>query len=178
MFGIGYYKNAPGTLASFVTCLIYYILMSNLIPFVISTGIFWFIFAVLFIASVSLINEYSKNFKKTDPKEIVIDEFLGQSIPILYLTSQYPMETRSIWPISGLFPERVNYQIDEPTVILLFLIPFVFFRLFDIYKPYPINLIDEKMKNCWGIVLDDIIAGIYAAAASHVFMLILIYLFW
>ena len=44
---------------------------------------------------------------------------------------------------------------------LSFLILFVLFRFFDILKPFPINLVDKKMKNGFGIVLDDVIAGIF-----------------
>ena len=92
MFGIGYFKYAPGTLASLITCVASYFLgkffweqsaddkfshfILNYLPFIIF---------FLFIYSIILIDKLSHYFKKKDPKEIVIDEFLGQLIPILSL---------------------------------------------------------------------------------------------
>jgi len=40
---------------------------------------------------------------------------------------------------------------------------FILFRIFDIFKPYPINLIDQKLKNGFGVMLDDMIAGIFSS---------------
>ena len=80
---------------------------------------------------------------KIDAKEIVIDEFVGQSIPIL--------------TIYGLLQKN-----DIDNFLLYTLLSFFLFRLFDILKPYPINKIDEKMKNGFGVILDDIVAGIYS----------------
>ena len=97
MFGIGYFKNAPGTLASFVTCIIYFLIyMSSFSQFNISLFLLyynpeyvvWFLI-IITISSINLINDrtftdkFAKLFKKKDPKEIVIDEFIGQSIPII-----------------------------------------------------------------------------------------------
>ncbi len=97
MFGIGYSKYAPGTLASFVTCVIYFLIyMSSFSQFNISLFLLyynpeyvvWFLI-IITISSINIINDHSfrdkfaKLFKKKDPKEIVIDEFIGQSIPII-----------------------------------------------------------------------------------------------
>ena len=85
MFGIGYFKYAPGTLASFVTCIIYYLLLINdLIG-----SIFYYLILFLFlitIYSIISIDNLTSQFKKKDAKEIVIDEFIGQSIPLLFLS--------------------------------------------------------------------------------------------
>ena len=138
MFGIGRISKIPGTIASFVTCLFYFlcIIFNVNIIFLLIT------FFIILILSITFINKYSSNFTEIDAKEIVIDEFLGQSIPILFL--YYPI------------------QKGDPENAWIFLLTFfILFRFFDILKPFPINLIDKKMKNGLGVVLDDLLAGIY-----------------
>ena len=138
MFGIGRISKIPGTIASFVTCLFYFLCMIfnvNIIFLLIT-------FFIILILSIIFINKYSSNFTEIDAKEIVIDEFLGQSIPILFM--YYPI------------------QKGDPENAWIYLITvFILFRFFDILKPFPINLIDKKMKNGLGVVLDDLLAGIY-----------------
>ena len=83
MFGLGNSKFAPGTVASFVTCLMYiwfYTLHINILLLI-------FIVAIIFIYSVYSIDSYKNLFSNIDAKEIVIDEFVGQSIPILTIYS-------------------------------------------------------------------------------------------
>lgn len=69
-----------------------------------------------------------------DPGSIVIDEVAGISFALFLI---------------------------EPTMINVVL-AFLLFRFFDILKPWPIKLIDEKIGGGWGIVLDDVLAGIFA----------------
>ena len=78
MFGVGRINTAPGTWASITTVLIYLFIF-----FYIDFKIVVSIFFTLLILSIFLIDKLSHHFKNKDPKEIVIDEFLGQSIPIL-----------------------------------------------------------------------------------------------
>ena len=80
MFGIGNIKYAPGTIASFITCMFYCYLFSQ------KAGIFLILFFYIFltISSINLIDKFSNKFKKKDPREIVIDEFIGQSVPLLF----------------------------------------------------------------------------------------------
>ena len=143
MFGIGHIKYASGTVASFVTCLIYYSLISIKINFI----YLLIIFLILLIYSIILIDKLSHHFKEKDPKEIVIDEFFGQSIPLI-LMSEYIISSKNPLPI---------------------FLAFFLFRFFDILKPFPINIIDKKMKNGLGGVLDDIIAGIYTSITILIF---------
>ena len=140
MMGIGTSKYAPGTVASFVTCLIY-IWFYNL-----QVNIFFLILSafVIFIFSVYAIDRYKKSFSEIDAKEIVVDEFIGQSIPVLTVYN---------------FIEINNLN----HFIFYTFISFVLFRIFDIWKPYPIKNIDQKMKSGFGVILDDIVAGIYSA---------------
>ena len=59
-----------------------------------------------------------------------------------------------------------------PATLVNILIGFVFFRLFDILKPWPISVIDSRMKGGAGVMLDDVIAGLYALALMHIFLLV------
>ena len=140
MFGLGNSKYAPGSVASFVTCFIYvcfYNFQINIVLLILSVFI-------LIIVSACAIDIYKNSFSQIDAKEIVIDEYIGQSIPLLTIYNL----------IEG---NNFNH------FIFYIFISFLFFRLFDIWKPFPINLVDEKMKNGFGVILDDIIAGTYAA---------------
>jgi|TARA_B100000780_G_C21093283_1_gene440701 phosphatidylglycerophosphatase A len=149
MFGLGYSKYAPGTVASFITSLIFIFFYNYQI------NIFFLILctSLIFIYSVYIIDIYKSFFDEIDSKEIVIDEFVGQSIPIL--------------TIYGLLQKN-----DIDNFLLYTLLSFFLFRLFDILKPYPINKIDEKMKNGFGVMLDDVMAGVFS---SIVILIIILY---
>ena len=129
LFGIGFISIAPGTFGSLFAIFIWYI-------FIDLFSIFYFILLFLCILSFSFYftDIYLSNYKIKDPSEVIVDEFLGQSIPLFFI---------------------VNFNIYEV------LIAFVTFRFFDIYKIYPINKI-EDLKGSYGVILDDIIAGIYS----------------
>ena len=156
MFGIGHFKYAPGTIASFVTCLIYYS-----IPYMYgSNKLYLLVFLVLIlIYSIILIDKLIHKFKKKDPNEIVIDEFIGQSIPLvaIYFIPQ------------SFFLEYLNPNGRD----LWYLSSFITFRVFDILKPWPISIVDKKIKNGIGVMLDDIIAGVFSTIAT-IFIYILL----
>ena len=97
-------------------------------------------------------------FKKKDPREIVVDEFIGQSIPIL---SFYVVVN-----ITGTINKDWYNYLDFLSIS--FLSFFLLFRFFDIIKPFPINLIDKKLKNGFGVVLDDILAGIFSIIIYYI----------
>jgi len=154
MFGIGYSKYASGTVASFVTCVIFYLLYS--VGYLESRGIYLIcIIIIIFFLSILLIDKFSDAFDEKDAKEIVIDEFVGQNIPLFFLLF-IPLNT-------------ATYNKD---FMILIVLSFIFFRFFDILKPYPINLIDKKMKNGLGVMLDDVIAGIFSALLIYMVTLI------
>ena len=102
-----------------------------------------FIFTlIIFLYSFIAINNSFDEFNSEDPQEIVIDEFVGQMIPLLAI------------PIyETLYPLPVIYYCVSS---------FILFRVFDIWKPYPINHIDNNVKGASGIMLDDVVAGIYS----------------
>ena len=128
MFGIGYLP-IPGTIASLFTIIIYYLFCNYL-------NIIFFAFLlilVLFYSSYFLNKTLQKSFPSSDPKEIVIDEFIGQSIPLVICENNF----------------------------FLIILSFLLFRLFDITKPWPASYFDFKIKNATGVIMDDIIAGLY-----------------
>ena len=146
-FKIGKIKFAPGTIASLITCLLFF-LFANL------SNILILFFSTLLIALYSLvaINNSFDSFDSEDPQEIVIDEVVGQMLPLLAVP---------IYETLYIAPEEY-YCIAA----------FILFRLFDIWKPFPINYIDINTEGALGIMLDDILAGIYT-----IIILIIIFFF-
>ena len=151
MFGLGKIPKIPGTFGSLATTIILYIsfhilnLSSNIILIVL---IFIFIFSFLAVAT------HIKDIKNKDPKEVIIDEFIGQSIPI-YL-----------------------YEISHGTekianeAIIFYSICFILFRFFDIVKPFPVSFFDRNFKNSFGVIMDDVCAGFYVVLSLICFMVL------
>ena len=139
-----------GTWASLFTTLFLYIVIYILkIPVLIISILLFVIFFYSFFAIKSCL----KDFNNDDPQEIVIDEFIGQSIPII---------------LYELFhSERTNSLVDALQIYLWF---FLLFRLFDGLKPFPIDYIDKKFKNVFGILFDDVLAGFYVVLSLVLFM--------
>ena len=143
LFGIGKIKKIPGTFASLVTTLFLFFLFHILN---VSPNIVLFSVIAIFFISLYAVNIFIKDLTNKDPKEVVIDEFIGQSIPIcLYeVTRNIPKET------------------DQ--VLKFYFIMFVLFRIFDIAKPFPVSYYDKNFKNSFGVIMDDICAGLYVMA--------------
>ena len=88
------------------------------------------------------INNSFDEFRSEDPQEIVIDEVVGQMLPLLAI------------PIyETLYPLPTLYYCTSA---------FILFRLFDVWKPYPISYVDNNIKGSLGIMLDDILASVYS----------------
>ena len=151
MFGVGHIKYLPGTFASLITALMYYIFYTIKINYFLLI----FINLFLFIYSVWMINNLEDEFEEIDSKEIVIDEYLGQSIPILFF-----------YVILFEASASINF------FMIIVLISFIGFRFFDILKPYPISYIDRNYKNGFGVVFDDIVAGIFTTIVLYIFIII------
>ena len=139
-----------GTWSSLFTTLFLFTLIHVLkIPILIISLTLVLIFFYSFFAIKSCLND----FKDEDPQEIVIDEFFGQSIPII---------------LYELFhPNRANTLIETLQIYFWF---FLLFRLFDGLKPFPIDYVDKKFKNSFGILFDDILAGVYVVLCLILFM--------
>ena len=144
LFNIGKIKKAPGTVASLITCLLFLLLVNIIDIFI----IFLFTLAVFCYSFIAINNSFDE-FKSDDPQEIVVDEFVGQMLPLLSVP---------IYETLYLLP-KIYYYIPA----------FLLFRLFDIWKPYPVGYIDENVKGALGIMLDDIFAGIYSIITLIIF---------
>ena len=149
LFGIGKIKKIPGSFASLTTTLFLFFLFHILN---VSPNIVLFSVIAIFFISLYAVNIFIKDLTNKDPKEVVIDEFIGQSIPIcLYeVTRNIPKET------------------DQ--VLKFYFIMFVLFRIFDIAKPFPVSYYDKNFKNSFGVIMDDICAGLYVVAILVLYM--------
>jgi len=151
MLGLGKIKFIPGTFGSLATTIILYYLFHILS---ISPNIILIILMMIFFYSFYAVSDHIKNSKNKDPSEIIIDEFLGQSIPI-YL-----------------------YEISHGTAkngseaIIYYALFFILFRYFDIIKPFPVSFFDKNFKNSFGVIMDDICAGFYVVLTLVCFMII------
>jgi phosphatidylglycerophosphatase A len=133
IFGIGFIKFAPGTFGSLISLLFYYLTLN-----ILNVYIIFLIFCCVFLFSLKFIKIYSEIVNQNDSSSIVIDEFLGISFIMLFY----------------------DYIMCFNNIISFTLI-FLLFRFFDIFKFFPANWIDKNIKNSWGVILDDIFAGIY-----------------
>jgi phosphatidylglycerophosphatase A len=101
------------------------------------------IFFLLFLVGVYTSTKYSAESKKKDPRKIVIDEACGQLLVLFRMSDAW-------------FPVLAS---------------FVLFRLFDIVKPYPIKKV-EALPAGWGIMMDDVVAAIYAGVIVNLYLLL------
>ena len=78
IFGVGYFKYAPGTIASFFACVIFLLFIN-----IANITVIFFITLLIFCYSIIAINNSFELFETDDPQEIVIDEVVGQMLPLL-----------------------------------------------------------------------------------------------
>jgi phosphatidylglycerophosphatase A len=134
---IGKIKYAPGTVASFITCLAFLLLIN-----IFNLSVILLFTLIIFCYSLVAINNSFENFDTEDPQEIVIDEVVGQMLPLLAIPIY-----ETLYPLP-----KIYYCVAA----------FLAFRLFDIWKPYPISYVDNNVKGALGIMLDDILASNYS----------------
>jgi phosphatidylglycerophosphatase A len=151
LFGIGKIKKIPGSFASLATILFLFFLFHILN---ISPNIILFSIIIIFFISLYAINIFIKDLSDKDPKEIVIDEFIGQSIPIC------------------LYEIAHNSPKETDQILKFYLIMFVLFRIFDITKPFPINYYEKNFKNSFGVIMDDVCAGLYVVTILVFYMVL------
>ena len=151
MLGLGKVKIIPGTFGSLATIIILYILFHVLD---ISSNAILLGLVLIFIYSFSAVASHIKDSENKDPGEIIIDEFIGQSIPIFLYEVSHGTEKSA----------------DE--AIIFYSICFVLFRFFDIIKPFPVNFFDKNFKNSFGVIMDDVCAGLYVVLSLICFMVL------
>tara|TARA_B100000401_G_scaffold340671_1_gene238971 strand:+ start:65 stop:529 length:465 start_codon:yes stop_codon:yes gene_type:complete len=140
LFRIGQIPFAPGTLGSIFAIVIWFIFIQYFSIFYYYALIF-----IIFLISFRIVDYYLNIEKKEDPSEVIIDEFIGQSLPLLFL---------------------LEFNIYEV------LLAFSTFRIFDIFKIYPVN-IAENIKGSIGVILDDLIAGVYSLIIVLVYRILI-----
>lgn len=139
-FGVGYCPFASGTAGSLAT-----------LPLAFAVAYFYGVWGILaaaviaFFAGVAASREVLK-YTKHDPSLIVIDEVVGQLLAFALVADKLVANTQA-WAV--------------------YVIGFALFRLFDIWKPQPARWADQKVLNAWGVMLDDVFAGIYAALCLY-----------
>ena len=149
LLGIGSLSKIPGSIASLVTTIFLFFIFHFL---KISPNIILVFVIVVFFMSLYSVNIYIKNLDDKDPKVIVIDEFIGQSIPIC------------LYEIAHEGPKEIS------EILTFYFIMFILFRIFDITKPYPVNYYDKNFKNSFGVIMDDVCAGLYVVGVLVLYM--------
>ena len=149
--GIGSFSYAPGTITSLITTIFLFSLFQIID---LANDTILLILLLVFIYSFYAVSHYIKHNENKDPKEVVVDEFIGQSIPIY------------LFEVSHGTPKG-----SEETV-LFYLYIFILFRFFDIKKPFPVNFFDKKFKNSFGVIMDDVCAGLYVVLSLICFMVL------
>ncbi len=149
LFGIGKLKKIPGSYASLFTTIFLFFLFHilNFSPDKVLIGVI-----IIFLVSLYAVNIFIKDLDNKDPKEVVIDEFIGQSIPICL----YEIAHRDVKEIND--------------VLTFYFIMFILFRIFDIIKPYPVSYYDKNFKNSFGVIMDDVCAGLYVVGVLVLYM--------
>ena len=136
IFKIGNLKYMPGTLGSIIGIIIGLFIKNKF-----SITFYILIIFLICLISIIMINIYQTKFdSKEDRPEIIIDELIGQQIPLFFI---------------------------ELTTLNI-LLCFIFFRFFDILKVFPANYIDRKFKNSYGIIADDLVAGLQALGIIYI----------
>lgn len=138
-FWVGHFPLAPGTLASLAALPFAWVILTFGGEY--RQGILFLAAFLALVIGVWAGGSYARNNRRDDPKEVVIDEVMGQWFTLVFALPNH------IWHLAA---------------------GFLVFRLFDIVKPWPANWADRNIKGGWGIMLDDLIAAIYSAAIIYV----------
>ncbi len=149
LFGIGKIKKIPGSIASLVTTLFLFFLFHFLN---ISPNIVLIFIIIIFLISLYAVNVFIENLENKDPQEVVIDEFIGQSIPLC------------------LYEVAHNATKETSEILKFYFIMFILFRIFDITKPFPVSYYEKNFKNSIGVIMDDVCAGLYVVAILVLYM--------
>jgi len=141
-FNIGHLPIAPGSYASLITAAVLFVAAKLLAPI----SPLWLPLATLpvFFIGVYAASKAEKLLGSKDPQPIVIDEVAGQMVALWW----------------------------APTTLIAYAVAFFLFRVFDIFKPFPINWLDRNIRGGWGIMLDDILAGLYTAGVLQLLLLL------
>ena len=166
-FGVGFSRICPGTLASILTLPLWFIMVYiieklNLKMYIVMPLLIGFLFYI----GYRFTEQYLEETKKEDPSEVVIDEVVGQLLAfVISFSFMFFLKNKT-----ELMILITNYGIS--TYIYFLVLPIVLFRIYDIKKPWIIGKIDSQMKNAMGVMLDDVVGGVFAGLTNSVLMLI------
>jgi len=142
LFGVGYFPKAPGTAGTLAAAIVYWLLPEYYFSSVSGNLIVLGCALVLSFISVFFISKAEKELGHDNGK-IVIDEFLGYFLAVVFL----------------------------PKTITVLIISFILFRIFDIFKPEPVNIL-QKLPAGWGVMTDDLMAGIYSNLVLQILVIV------
>lgn len=190
-FGIGKTPFAPGTFGSlgafplFIASHYLLCLGKNESTF---NYIYLLFLAILFIVGQWASNVYMKKTGKQDPGEVVIDEVVGQLIvwfaafsalapliglfDVLYGSASERSQQATIESLHELFSTSAFFASYVITILPTYFVGFILFRIFDIWKPFPIRWCDKNIKGGFGVMFDDVFAAVYACIALYATILL------
>jgi phosphatidylglycerophosphatase A len=152
-FGLGHMRPFPGTWGSLPPCVVAGALMAAGCGPAGGTGAWWLYHGVLALIAIAFCvicvrhgDGAETAFGKKDPSSVVADETAGMSLALMFIPAH---------AVSG-----------TPKAALAILVAFVLFRIFDIIKPWPCRQI-QSVPGGWGILLDDLLAGVYALICTQ-----------
>lgn len=182
VFFIGRIKYAPGTFGSlpaFPLCyMIMHFTLHNKVAFplggfdfqeqqIVSLFVIELIAAVfLFIVGTFFTHIYIQGKQDKDPKEVVIDETVGQMLTVIFCSFSVILTYTTSLP--------TYFNASYIDIMFLVVMPFILFRLFDICKPWPINWLDKNIKGALGVMLDDIAAAVFAIVTHYALVLVIL----
>lgn len=140
LLGTGYFPKMPGTAGTMIATLIYLLLPVKLFSSIKNDVIFLVCILTLSLISVIFISKAEKKLGH-DSNKIVLDEFMGYFIAVVFL----------------------------PKTVLIAVFAFILFRFFDIFKPEPVNIL-QKLPAGWGVMADDLMAGVYTNISLQIFI--------
>ena len=174
VLSIGRIPFAPGTWGSLFGVLVFPAFLivpvkvaqfsdQKILPVIMATLV---VLAVLYFIGIFAIKKYQARTGLGDASEIVYDELFGQILTFTMIGAFFIFWNMHIG-------KNKNDSVTLAHSLVYQFVPFIFFRLFDITKPWPIRIIDRKYKGANGVMLDDVLAAVFAAVASVIVFIVI-----
>lgn len=154
-FGLGWLPVAPGSWGSLPPAIVFGVLMYACVPWLTVMAVMTTLLVVGCVACILCAPASIAVKGVDDPGEVVMDEFAAQALTFLAVPLVVP---RNLCGWESLFFASFGYLI---------------FRVFDIFKPWPIRKL-ERLPAGWGVLADDLVAGIGSAIFVHVALWLLV----
>lgn len=148
-FGLGWLPVAPGTWGSLPPAIVFGLMCYLRAPTVVTSIVMAALALAGSVICVKCASGVIEATGKTDPREVVADEFAGQAVTFLAV------------------PFLATDVISNSRIWTIVVLGFLLFRFFDIVKPFPIYRI-QKLPKGWGILADDLLAGVYAGIVLQI----------